>query len=206
MFDMAIQEKNTEEIILEAARKLFKQKGLDGTTVQDIANEAGTTKSMVNYYFRSKDKLFAAIFHQEFRNLFGGLAGFIASPLSVREKIERIVALDLEKLAQVPDLPLFILSEMNRNPSALAAVVENMPAKMLLAALDKQIADEAAQGIIRKVPAMELIITIQALTVFPFLAKPMIVNVLGVAEEDYLAMLQRRKTEVVAQIWDWIKA
>ena len=50
---------NTEENIRNAAHKIFHQTGFDGTSVQDIASEAGTTKSMVNYYFRTKEKLFS---------------------------------------------------------------------------------------------------------------------------------------------------
>ena len=56
----------TEQLILEAATKVFNEKGYDGTTVQDIADAANTTKSMVNYYFRSKEKLFGVVFKNQF--------------------------------------------------------------------------------------------------------------------------------------------
>jgi AcrR family transcriptional regulator len=52
----------TEQKILEAARKIFLAKGLDGARMQDIADEAGINKAMLHYYFRSKDKLFEKIF------------------------------------------------------------------------------------------------------------------------------------------------
>ena len=55
-------EANTEQIVRDAARKVFTQKGFDGARMQDIADEAGIHKSLLHYYFRSKDKLFEAIF------------------------------------------------------------------------------------------------------------------------------------------------
>ena len=51
----------TEEKIKEAARKLFTQKGFAATRTRDIAEEAGINLALLNYYFRSKQKLFDLI-------------------------------------------------------------------------------------------------------------------------------------------------
>jgi AcrR family transcriptional regulator len=67
---MSVQDLNTENAILETARKQFGARGFSGVSLQDIAADAGTTKSMINYYFRSKEKLFSRVFHEEFRKLF----------------------------------------------------------------------------------------------------------------------------------------
>src|SRR5437868_11213573 len=48
--------------IIEAAEKLFSEKGFDGTSVRDIAEEAGVNLAMISYYFGSKEKLMEAIF------------------------------------------------------------------------------------------------------------------------------------------------
>src|SRR5258705_7359994 len=49
-------------LIMEAAEKLFSEKGFDGTSVRDIAEEAGVNLAMISYYFGSKEKLMEAIF------------------------------------------------------------------------------------------------------------------------------------------------
>ena len=56
---------NTEDLIKEAARKVFTSKGLSASRMEDIAAEAGVTKALVNYYYRSKERLFEAIFQEE---------------------------------------------------------------------------------------------------------------------------------------------
>ena len=47
---------------MEAAEKLFSEKGFDGTSVRDIAEEADVNLAMISYYFGSKEKLMEAIF------------------------------------------------------------------------------------------------------------------------------------------------
>jgi len=48
--------------IMEAAEKLFAGKGFDGTSVRDIADEAGVNLAMISYYFGSKEKLMESLF------------------------------------------------------------------------------------------------------------------------------------------------
>jgi AcrR family transcriptional regulator len=48
--------------ILDVAEQLFATKGFDGTSVRDIAQEAGVNIAMISYYFGSKEKLLEAVF------------------------------------------------------------------------------------------------------------------------------------------------
>ena len=48
--------------IIETAERLFAARGFDGTSVRDIAEEAGINIAMISYYFGSKEKLMEAIF------------------------------------------------------------------------------------------------------------------------------------------------
>lgn len=47
---------------MEAAERLFAEKGFDGTSVRDIAEEAGVNLAMISYYFGSKEKLMESLF------------------------------------------------------------------------------------------------------------------------------------------------
>ena len=48
--------------ILDAAERLFGNRGFEGTSVRDIAQEAGVNVAMISYYFGSKEKLLEALF------------------------------------------------------------------------------------------------------------------------------------------------
>ena len=55
-------EKETEEKIFEAARLIFQERGFEGARMQEIADKANINKSMLHYYYRSKDNLFFEVF------------------------------------------------------------------------------------------------------------------------------------------------
>ena len=48
--------------IIEATEKLFAERGYEGTSVRDIAQDAGVNVAMISYYFGSKEKLLEAVF------------------------------------------------------------------------------------------------------------------------------------------------
>ena len=45
-------DQSSEQVILEAAKKVFVRKGMAGARMQDIADEAGINKALLHYYFR----------------------------------------------------------------------------------------------------------------------------------------------------------
>jgi AcrR family transcriptional regulator len=59
---MAFSEKQLQ--ILTTSEKLFASKGFDGTSIRDIAEEAGVNIAMISYYFGSKEKLMETIFKE----------------------------------------------------------------------------------------------------------------------------------------------
>lgn len=202
---MKKRNKDTEQQILQAARKVFIAKGLAGARMQDIANQAGYNKALLHYYFTSKDKLFDIVFEQEFGKFFSSLAQVIASGLPLFEKIEKVVELDIERLSQFPGLPMFVLNEVSRNPEVILKRLKNVPTDMALGILQKQINSEVKKGNIRKIEAGQLIVNIQSLCIFPFLAKPMVRGLMKMDEKTYQDMIQKRKTEVAQFIINAIK-
>lgn len=197
---------DTEEKILQVARKVFTQKGLAGARMQDIADEAGFNKALVHYYFGSKQKLFQLIFEQEFGKFFSNLVVIISSDIPLFAKIERIISLDIERLSAFPQLPMFVLNEISRNPGMMLKRFRSIPISAVLAGFRKQVNEEIKSGGIRKISAEQLLINIQSLSIFPFIAKPMLQTVFQYNEKEYYAMIAKRKKEVFNFIIAAIKA
>lgn len=202
---MKQKDKSTEESILRVARKAFTQKGLTGARMQNIADEAGINKALVHYYFESKEKLFTLVFEQEFSKFFSNLAAVVAGNSPLFEKIQQIVTLDIDRLSQFPDMPLFVLNEISRNPAMMVRQLEQMQSKNVLAGFQRQIDAEVKKRMIRKISARQLLINIQSLSIFPFVAKPMIKKVMRMTEKQYQQMIQERKKEVAQFIINAIK-
>ena len=202
---MKRKDKNTEQVILQTARKIFIQKGLAGARMQDIADQAGFNKALVHYYFTSKDKLFDLVFEQEMSNLFSNLVAILSSDLPLFEKIENIVSLDIDHLTQFPGLPIFVLNEMSRNPDVILKRLKKIPVQKVMDGFQKQINSEIKKGTIKRITADQLFINIQSLCIFPFIARPMIKGLLQFDDKTYLVMIEKRKTEVAQFIISAIK-
>lgn len=201
---MSDKEKNTERIILEAAKKVFLQKGHSGARMQEIADEAGINKALLHYYFRSKDKLFEAIFQDAFQNFIPQISGLINSELPVIEKIWAFVDSYIDLLLKNPHVPIFILSELHHNPDRLTQMFMNygiQPSPFL-----SQLDAEINAGRIRPVNPRHLIVNMISMCVMPFAAGPILRGVLfGNDEDEYQKFLLERKTEVTLIIMNAIK-
>jgi AcrR family transcriptional regulator len=51
--------------LLDAAEKLFCEKGYDGTSIRDLTTEANCNIAAVNYYFGGKDNLYQEMFRRQ---------------------------------------------------------------------------------------------------------------------------------------------
>ena len=192
---------STEERIKAAARKVFHQKGFAGTRTRDIAEEAGINHAMLNYYFRSKEKLFEMVMMETMAQFFKGVNLMLNDEnTSLDEKIDLIVSNYVDLLLKEPELPTFILNEVRPNPQAF---VEQNPIKEALthSVLTRQYAEAVARGEITEPNLMQAILNVIGLVIFPFIAKPILTSIINIPEEQYKALMLQRKTLIP----QWIK-
>lgn len=71
------------------ARGLFSEKGLGGTSIEEIAAAAGVSKPVIYEHFGSKEKLYTAVVEQESTALLRDITGALASPAPARILLER---------------------------------------------------------------------------------------------------------------------
>jgi len=200
------RDNQTEKAILDAARKVFTQKGFAASRMEDIAQVAGINRALLHYYFRSKEKLFDIIFQQRIREFFLGLVGIITRPESIDEKIKAIVAHDIDMIRSQPDLPIFVLQELAQRPDRLieAASAGANPANMMKA-WKQQVKLAVDKKQIRPVDGGQLLINIMSLCVYPFIAKPVIKAVQELDDVQFDKMVVKRKQEVVDFVMNSIK-
>jgi len=97
-----MNEPDTRERLLDAAQKLFVERGIDATSLRSITTEAGANLASVNYHFGSKDALTQAVFARHLK------------PLN-QERIQLLNALE-QKSGQTP-LPLEAILEAFFKPA-----------------------------------------------------------------------------------------
>ena len=193
---------STEDRIKAAARKVFHQKGYAGTRTRDIAEEAGINHAMLNYYFRSKEKLFEIVMTETMAYFFQGVGTILNDEsTSLEEKIERVVANYINLLLEEPELPTFMFNEVRANPEPFVA---NTPIFQALehSVLARQYAEAVAQGRITEPNLMHTVLNVISLVIFPFIAQPIFTALSRTDKEAYKALMLQRKTLIP----QWIKA
>lgn len=187
---------STEQKILEAAKKVFIQKGLDGARLEEIALEAGINKALLHYYFRSKEKLFETIFDQMVSKIAPDFSVIVESKSPIEEKIELFVHRYIDFVSENPQLPLFMIIEVNRNPQRMKDVLGQTQNFNKIQQFAYQMLTEMQVGRIKSFNPLHLMLNIMSLCIFPFIAKPVIQAILQVNEADLSIILKQRKEEV----------
>jgi len=195
---------STEQVILEAAKKIFVDKGKEGARMQEIANEAGINKALLHYYFRSKQKLFEAVFLEAFDKFLPKINLLLASEKTFLEIIEIFIENYIDLILGNPHIPSFVLHELNQNPENLAQFMDNKIPHMPM--LFDKINLEIAAGNIKTINPKQLMVNIIGLCIFPFVASPIIQKLFFEGDESaYQQFLIDRKTEVYNFVLNSIK-
>jgi AcrR family transcriptional regulator len=193
----------TERRILDAARIIFIKRGTAGARMQEIAAEAGVNQALLHYYYRSKERLSAAVFQQVASKLFPAVLGVLGSDLSLDDKIDALIATYIDNLAQNPFLPGYLLSELHHEPERvaqfLAAISGGAPGAALapaFAVLGRQIQEAVAAGTMRPITPQQFVVNLISLCVFPFAARPMLSIVMRMDDAGFTQFMEQRRWEL----------
>jgi len=181
-----------EDKIMLSATRVFVLKGKAGTSMQDIANEAGINRTLLNYYFRSKDNLFEQVFMRTFSKFLPVIINTLHSDIPVFKRLENFIDYYFAMLLENPFIPLFILQELTSNPQRFIDILKKagLNTKFILIALQ----DEMDAGNIRRTDPREIMINLMSLIIFPFAARKIIEEMIFDGDKDaYNTFITQRK-------------
>lgn len=183
-----------ESRIIEAAKLVFVRKGYEATKMNDVATEAGIGRTALHYYFRTKDMLFDAIFDQLMGALLPNIEVIMNEQATILEKIPKIIVQYAKTLRRNPLFPIFVVSELQRDPEHLYRSVMKDPARIQpIVRLQTQMAEEMERGLLKKIPLIYTASTLVSLMIFPVLIKnPLTTIFLEGDKEKYDAFLEER--------------
>ncbi len=193
------QENTYEQAILEAAERLFLEKGFAMTSTTEIAKEAGCNQALVHYYFRTKAKLFDAVFEKKARLFLSAILQIDESAIPFEEKLKRKIETHFDILKENPQLPFLIINELLTNPKRLTSMknsLDSLP-KTVFTHFEKELKAEIEKGNIRSVSVYDLAISMVSLNAFIFLAQPMLKTITNFDDNAYNQFVDHRKQENV---------
>jgi AcrR family transcriptional regulator len=182
---------NTEFKIKQAAQRVFLKKGYAATRTRDIAEEAGFNPALLNYYFRSKEKLFEIVMLENLQLFVSGVFGILTDEsTTLREKLHVLVGHYIDMLQANPDLPAFIIGEIRDDPDRLMAQLGFSKLPPEASILRQWQALAGAGAVVRPTHIMMNLI---AMVVFPFAAAPLIRSRTGMDRTAFSALMDERK-------------
>ncbi len=189
------KDQDTEEKILLAARKVFMQKGKAGASMQDIADEAGINRTLLHYYFRSKDRLFESVFHDALQDLIRSFRDIFLAESPMEDKVEQFVDVYIDFLLVHPYLPHFFLHELTVNPGRLLELVES--AVFTPSIVVKQITGMMDEILVEQLDSRHFVMDMLGMVIFPFVAKPLVTYLAFEGKEtQFRVFLQDRKSHL----------
>jgi AcrR family transcriptional regulator len=190
---MTEADKQTEDKIFDAATDVFIEKGMDGARMQDIANHAGINKALLHYYYRTKDHLFNAVFEKIAGTIFSKFAPVFDTKLTLEDKIRFFFREHISFMQKNPRLPAFVLNEFHRNPQRIRKLIQNIDIDKLWTTLESQHKEELERFNITKENIPQFMTTIAGMSVFPFVARPVIAGIMEKMDYNYEQYLEERK-------------
>ena len=110
------ERKMRQDRILSGALEVFKYKGFDGATMDEIAAQSGFGKATLYYYFHSKEEVFAAILENGWMSLWSSLEPIIAGGEGPRQTFINVLLKIAENTKERPGLFEFLFNA----PKAIA--------------------------------------------------------------------------------------
>lgn len=105
------RENKTKEKIIEAARKLFSEKGFEGVSMEDIAQASGVRKSLIYYYFPSKEVLFEEVWIKVIDELENQVFNDVENEGSIVKIIKKLIKKYVEFVMSKEELSKLIARE-----------------------------------------------------------------------------------------------
>lgn len=91
----------TREKFIEVARQLFARKGVENTTMNDIASASSKGRRTIYTYFKSKREIFNAVIETETDKILSRLRIILAKPISPEEKLREYVSIRFDTMSEI---------------------------------------------------------------------------------------------------------
>lgn len=200
-----MKEKNTEEKILLAAFEEFRAEGYSGARMRSIAEKAKINKGLLHYYFKTKDKLFEKIFSFAVQQIQSNLREIFQLEISVSEKLEKVIDIYFETMKSNPELPRFVINEINKNPKKFLNKNVNPLTKTAVSEFIETLQLELDNKKIKNIKAEQIMINLFSMVIFPFVGKPIIQIMFNFDENDFDNAINERKIIIKNTILGYLK-
>jgi TetR/AcrR family transcriptional regulator len=188
-----ITDQDTEELIKDTAKRVFFSEGRFNATTQEIADAAGVNRTLINYYFRSRNNLFDIVFQDAQDQEHEIMEQIVFSNMSFKEKISRHLDVFFEQSQRYPYLEIYMVTQMNQGN----CYKDKEHMNLLLDKFYLEVALEMEKGNIHKMRPEQFVLNFISLMSFPVSMRPLLQETMGFTKESYDTLLEERKDVIM---------
>lgn len=190
-----------ENKIIDAARSVFIEKGYAETSMSEIAARVGINRPALHYYFRTKEKMFQAVFGSIVSSVVPKVFDALThKEKSISQRVEGIIDAYYALFLENPQLPMFMLRELNRDSDLLINTIQQFNVMDTVHNALASVQEEMNEGKLKKVSLQFTFYNFYSLLIFPFLTKDISTKVFRNDDKAFRAMLVEWKQNIIAQM------
>jgi len=186
---------DTRVLIKNTVRDIYFKEGKFGATTQEIADAAGVNRTLINYYFRSRDNLVETVFLEAMEREEFFSEKILFSDFSFREKIACYIERNFKQSREFPYLESYIVSRLNEG----RFYGKNEDWERFFRKFKEDFKKEVKKGTVNDTNPIQFMLNLTALISFPFAARPLLQSSLRMSDQQYEAIIDQRK-EVIMKV------
>ena len=197
----SVNNENLETKIIEVAKQQFIENGFAETSMSDIAAKVGINRPGLHYYFRTKERMFQAVFGEIVLFLLPKIQDIVLQKdKPVTERVGGVIDAYFEVFSENPRLPLFVMRESNRDVNHLINTLADLRLERNFLEIARSLQDEMDSGRLKPVPLRFVFFTFYSLLIMPCVMKDLCASLFLEKGESFEEMFARWKPYIVMQM------
>ncbi|QZT35778.1 TetR/AcrR family transcriptional regulator [Halosquirtibacter xylanolyticus] len=200
-------DKNIEDEILIAAERVFINNGFKSATMNMIAKEVGISRTSLNYYFRTKDRLYSRLLDGMINKFVPRLGSVFIGSNNIYEIIDHWVEEYTKMLIERPEYPFFIITEVERNHRNIATVLrERFIEFNVLGRLQEVTEMQFGKDRVKEFDLASFVIDALGVILTPVIFSPTVLLILNDKEitiEEYLVSNMERNKILIREMFNY---
>lgn len=191
---------DTKERILAAAEKVFHANGFKGTRTTLIAEQAGISRTMLHYYYSTKEELFQEVMRQTLSTVFLHMNQLLTENRTLPDLLIHLIDTVSDLFEAKPGLPSFVVNILNETPEVVMLMTSSTQ-DTLPAQLEAMLEQEKSKGTVAPhVSGENLMMDIYSLCSIPYLGAAYIKAKENRTDEQMKAFIIQRREHIKAMI------
>ena len=192
---------DTEELIKETAKRMFFAEGRFHATTQEIADEAKVNRTLINYYFRSRNNLISIIYEEATRVSNEKSRAIFDRNRDIKEIIGEFIEDSIATSIKYPYLEIYIVTEMNKNNTMSSKLMKD-DLDVVVNVFYERLEEEMEKGTIKKMEPLQFFFFFISLVNYPFTIRPLLQLDLKLSDEDFKRILSDRKEIILNTLFN----